>query len=117
MDNKRKYPMKLFIFGVISNLIRKFYIGALVLLFLIIGIFNNYFTKLSVVIFCLWVMYAIVEQIILRHAALKTSSNEQYNHLMDTILGENGPFSKSENKIDIKTIINDSIRNNHLNDD
>lgn len=47
MDNKRKYPLKLFIFGVISNMISKFYIGILFLIFFIIGMFNDRSIKVS----------------------------------------------------------------------
>lgn len=90
MNNKRKYPISFFILGVISNMIRTFYVGVLILLLLIIGLVsNNIFIKISGGILCIWIIFAVVEQIQIRKIALSS--------IMDVIFGENGGTNEDEN--------------------
>ena len=90
MNNKRKYPMSFFIFGVISNMISKFYVAVLILLLLIIGLVNNnIFIKISGGLLCAWIIFAVVEQIQIRKILLSKSENEEFNNIMDVVLGEN----------------------------
>lgn len=98
MNNKRKYPVSFFILGVISNMIRKFYVAVLILILLIIGlVYSNIFIKISGWILFIWIIFAFVEQILIRKIVLSKSENEEFNNIMDVIFGENGGTNDDEN--------------------
>lgn len=98
MKNKRKYPLSFFFLGVIINMIRTFYVAVLILLLLVIGLVNNnIYIKISGGILCLWIIFAVVEQIQIRKTVLNKSKNEEFNHIMDVMFGENGGTNDVDN--------------------
>jgi hypothetical protein len=85
---KRKYPMSIFIIGIIQNLVKYVFIGLVGVLFLIIGFFGNdiFITIGRIILICYFIL-CVMEQFIIRSASLKESSNPEFNEFMDAAFG------------------------------
>lgn len=101
---KRKYPLSFFLFGILQNLIRYLFIGFIGLVLLVVGFFGVHFCKIigAIVIIC-YFLQCIIEQFLIRFAALKESDNAEFNNFMDNAFGnndcDNNAFSSSEKSL------------------
>ena len=85
---KRKYPLKLFVLGVILNLLLLQPVLLLLgVLLCIAGIWNMICLWIGIVILIFKLCFAILDQIEIRKASLTESDNQEYNKLMDAFLG------------------------------
>ncbi|WP_455716556.1 hypothetical protein, partial [Anaerosporobacter sp.] len=92
---KRKYPITLFLLGMISNAIRYFVIGLLGIVFVFIGLFAGKGCMIfGLVILMGYVVLCTIEQIKIRNATLNTSGNSEVDKLLDAILGAEDEDSK-----------------------
>lgn len=107
----RKYPVKLFVLGIIMNfLIHFFPLFALGALMFLIGIWIPVCTRVGGVLFLLDLILSIVEQVRIRKAALSESSNPEYNEMMDALLGPEGGREKLQEIIAAKADATGSSR-------
>lgn len=87
----KKYPLSLFIIGVLMNFfLRFFYLFILGTILCIIGIWAETCRQIGIALLCVDLIFSIVEQIKIRKETLAESENEEFNELMDAACGPDG---------------------------
>ena len=87
--NNRKYPLELFIFGFINNILFHFFwlfVPAVILL--IVGIFVKSCLYIGLVLLAADVVLSFVEQMMIRNAFLAESDNPDFRAFQDAISRE-----------------------------
>jgi len=93
---KRKYPLTLFLFGVLHNLIGHIFLLIPIVILFIIGAFGiSVCTSIAIILTCCYIIYAIILQVIIRNALIKDGNNPEFNRLMDEFLGTNDSTDKT----------------------
>lgn len=87
----RKYPLSLFIIGVVMNFfLRFFYLFILGTVLCIIGIWVKTCQQIGIALLCVDLIFSIIEQFKIRKEVLTESENEEFNELMDAACGLDG---------------------------
>ena len=88
----RKYPLSLFIMGTLLELIKAWYILALILLLIILRAFYSKIPVfILVALFAVWFALAVFRQIRNRKILINTdSTDEETNDLIDKMFKDNG---------------------------
>lgn len=88
----RKYPLSMFLLGVVLNfLVRFFYLFLPGLILCIIGIWSEKCLAIGLGFWLVDLVLSLVEQFRIRKASLSESDNEEFNELMDAFYGPDGP--------------------------
>ena len=85
---KRKYSLSMFLLGLLQTAIRYFLLLLIGIVFLIVGNFGIKVLKsmgLATILF--YTILCFVEQLKIRSMSLKQSDNQEFNEIMDSILG------------------------------
>jgi len=97
---KRKYPVSMFIMGVVLNLIKSWYVFILVIIsFLTCIFFYRALVIVPVVLIFVWFTVAIIKQLQYGKAALNFNGDEETNALFNKMFADNS--RGYENVIDI----------------
>lgn len=87
----RKYPLSLFIVGVVMNFfLRFFYLFILGSVLCIIGIWVKTCQQIGIALLCVDLIFSTIEQFKIRKEVLRESENEEFNELMDAACGPDG---------------------------
>lgn len=90
----RKYPFKMFLFGLLLNFfIRYFLLFVPGLILSIVGIWNEKCLAIGLALWLVDLVLSFVEQLRIRKAALSESDNEEFNEIMDACYGSDDPHS------------------------
>lgn len=113
--NRGKYPLSMSVMGTVIFLAKTWYVLILVaFLFIANLIFADFPTYIFGVIIAIWVLVAIVRQIISQRELLSMNSNEDLTDLLDKMFADNGKGYK--NVIDtVDEIISKQIDNHDEN--
>jgi hypothetical protein len=88
---KRRYPAKLFYWGILTNFLFHFiWLSVPGLILCLIGIWSRFCLRLGLGILVLDLILSIVEQLRIRKAALTPSNNPEFNQLMEALTGPGG---------------------------
>ena len=88
---KRRYPAKLFYWGILTNFLFHFiWLSVPGLILCLIGIWSRFCLRLGLGILVLDLILSIVEQLRIRKAALTPSNNPEINQLMEALTGPGG---------------------------
>ena len=88
---ERKYPTKLFYWGLFLNFFfHFFYLSVPGIILCIIGIWVKTCLWIGLGILCIDLILSVVEQLRIRKAALTPSDNTEYNQLMEALTGPGG---------------------------
>ena len=88
----RKYPFKMFVFGVVLNfLLRYFYLFLPGILLCIVGIWVDVGLWIGLAVFGLDLILSIMDQIEMRKTVLSESDDPEFNQMMDAFYGPEGP--------------------------
>lgn len=94
--NKRKIPFLFFVLGVMQCMIRTLFIGALGMIFSLVGlIMRNRLSQVGIGIFGLWLLLSILDEIRICHTIKSTSDNPQVNEFFDKMFGEEQVMKKT----------------------
>lgn len=94
--NQRKIPFLYFVIGVTLCMIRTLFIGALGLIFSLVGlIMRNRLSQVGIGIFGLWLLISILDEIRICHTIKSTSDNPQVNEIFDKLFGEEQVMKKT----------------------
>lgn len=89
---KRKYPAKMFIFGVFLNfLIRHFYLFLPGVILCVLGIWSKTCLSIGLALLILDLIISVSIQLRIRHTALSDSDNPEFNQIMDALLDPDNP--------------------------
>lgn len=84
---KRIYPHSLFVFGILTNLVRTFFVLIAILLFVVLGLAGiRIFFTIAWIVALSWLLYAIVEQVLIRNSCIRQSNSAEFNDIMDRFL-------------------------------
>lgn len=90
----RKYPFKMFLFGLLLNFfIRYFLLFLLGLILCIVGIWSEKCLAIGLAMWLVDLVLSFVEQLRIRKAALSESDNPEFNEIMDAFYGADDPHS------------------------
>lgn len=93
--NQRKIPFLFFVLGVMQCMIRTLFIGALGMVFSLVGlIMRNRLSQIGIGIFGLWLLLSILDEIRICHT-IKTTDNPQVNEFFDKMFGEEQMMKKT----------------------
>ncbi len=88
---KRRYPAKLFCWGILTNFLFRFiYLSVPGIVLCIIGIWLKTCLWMGLGILCIDLIISVVEQLRIRKAALTPSDNPEFNQLMEALTGPGG---------------------------
>lgn len=88
----RKYPFKMFLFGLLLNFfIRYFFLFLPGLILSIIGIWSEKCLAIGLALWLVDLVLSVVEQLRIRKAALSESDNPEFNEIMDAFYGSDDP--------------------------
>lgn len=88
---ERKYPIKMFLFFVLTNfLFHFFYLSLPGFLLCIVGIWVKPCLWAGLAVLLLDLILSIIEQLQIRNAAITQSDNKEFNELMDAFYGPGG---------------------------
>lgn len=94
---KRKYPLKMFLFGVLLNFfVRFFYLFLPGLILCIIGARKDAYLAIGLAFWVVDLIVSIVEQCKIRKAVLSDSENEEFEALMDAFYASGGPDAQQD---------------------
>ena len=90
----RKYPLKMFLFGLLLNFfIRYFFLFLPGLILSIIGIWSKNCLAIGLAMWLVDLVLSVVEQLRIRKAALSESDNPEFNEIMDAFYGSDDPHA------------------------
>ena len=102
-DNQdNKYPVSLFVIGVLMNLTKNFFLFLPSIVLLIVGIWVKWCLFVGVALLLLDVIISLIEQIQIRNATIN-SDNPKFKEWQDAILSsdwKNNIMDLTESKID-----------------
>ena len=102
-DNQdNKYPVSLFVIGVLMNLTKNFFLFLPSIILLIVGIWVKWCLFVGVALLLLDVIISLIEQIQIRNATIN-SDNPNFKEWQDAILSsdwKNNIMDLTESKID-----------------
>ncbi len=103
-DNQdNKYPVSLFVIGVLMNLTKNFFLFLPSIILLIVGIWVKWCLFVGVALLLLDVTISLIEQIQIRNATIN-SDNPNFKEWQDAILSsdwKNNIMDLTESKIDV----------------
>lgn len=89
---ERKYPLKMFLFFVLTNfLFHFFYLSLPGALLCIVGIWITPCLWIGLAVLLIDLILSVIEQLQIRNAAVTQSDNKEFNELMDAFYGPGGP--------------------------
>lgn len=93
---ERKYPISLFVMGLLLNFGKFIWIGLIGGVFLLIGFFGNDICRtIGVAVLGLYVLICLIQQIIYVITFYQTSDNPDMNSFLDTAFTKNDPSGKN----------------------
>ncbi len=102
-DNQdNKYPVSLFVIGVLMNLTKNFFLFLPSIILLIVGVWVKWCLFVGVALLLLDMIISLIEQIIIRNATIN-SDNPNFKEWQDAILSsdwKNNIMDLTESKID-----------------
>ncbi len=102
----RKYPISLFIFGFVMNIVFRFWVlFVLGIVFSIVGIFVKSFVNIGLAILLFDVALSFVEQMRLRQTFLEESDDSDFETFKD-MMSEDGNWMEN-----VREFLNDKISN------
>lgn len=102
----RKYPISLFIFGFLMNIVFRFWVlFVLGIVFSVVGIFVKSFVNIGLAILLLDVALSFVEQMRLRQTFLEESDDSDFEAFKD-MMSNDGNWMKN-----VREFLNDKISN------
>ncbi len=102
----RKYPISLFIFGFLMNVVFRFWVlFVLGIVFSVVGIFVKSFVNIGLAILLLDVALSFVEQIRLRQTFLEESDDSDFEAFKD-VMSKDGNWMEN-----VRGFLNDKISN------
>lgn len=114
--NNRKYPTSLFVFGLILNLMKTWYLAVVSFL---IYIFSNISSLipfwLPIMSLCVWLVLAFIKQLKYRKTILTKSDNEEINNLWDKVFDTNNPNWRKTLIDDVNETIEQYSKSDKLN--
>ena len=84
---KKKYPKELFFFGIVSNIIQKFYLWIPGLFLLLIGVWSRTCRILGLLLLAAAVIYAVYMQIVIKRTFEMESDNPNFKPFQDAVMG------------------------------
>lgn len=78
-DKKDTSPTKLFLLAILLNMKKRFYVAILIILSLLMGTLHISFIKISIILFILWMITSILDQIIILKTALYKREDKDSN--------------------------------------
>ena len=88
---KRRYPAKLFYWGILMDFLFHFiYLSVPGVILCIIGIWSKICLWIGLGVLCLDLILTVVEQLRIRKAALTPSDNLDFNQMMEALTGPGG---------------------------
>lgn len=107
--NNRKIPAAFFVFGVIQCLIRFFWVGAIGLICLVVGLISRSIAlEVGALLIIGWILIAVVDEVLVCHTIKTDSSNSEVNQIFDSMFGEDELMKKLLNEG--KDITNDIVK-------
>lgn len=103
---KRKYPLKMFLFGVALNfLVRYIYLFLPGLILCLIGIWNRECLAIGLAFWLLDLILSVVDQFRIRKTALSESENPEFNEMMDRF------FTADDPNREVRSWVEEAIQN------
>ncbi|MBP3391354.1 MAG: hypothetical protein J6L76_01030 [Clostridia bacterium] len=101
-NQDNKYPVSLFVIGVLMNLTKNFFLFLPSIILLIVGVWVKWCLFVGVALLLLDMIISLIEQIIIRNATIN-SDNPNFKEWQDAILSsdwKNNIMDLTESKID-----------------
>ena len=98
---ERKYPLRLFLIGFITNILFHFFwlfIPSIILL--IVGIFVNWCLYAGLALLAIDMIASFIAQIRMRQAMLSDSDNEQFRQFQDAVSKDGNVFENIRNYVE-----------------
>lgn len=93
---KRRYPISLFLMGLLLNLGKFIWIALIGIVFLVIGFMgNSVCTTIGVVIMILYVLICLIQQIVYVVVFYQKGDNAEFNSFLDMAFTKNDPGGKN----------------------
>ena len=84
---KRKYPVSHFIFGLITNLLKRFYIAVFGVGFILMGSISYIFKIIGFIILIMFLLFLILKELKQRQFCLEQKERSDENEILDVVYG------------------------------